>query len=242
MTYWASGLSLPLLLVLAALATPGAAWASVGTVTHVSGVLTAHRGGETRILAPQSSVQEGDVLVSEERSFARIRFTDGGNLLVRPNSRIVVERYQYEADRPEDDSVSVNLVKGGMRAISGTVGNRSPERHTTTTATATIGIRGTHYGVQNCLGDCDDLTDNSGRPLRDGLHIDVLKGSVFARNSGGELVIGAGQFAYVMDARTAPTFRPPGEGFRASVPRSMAAPSSGATIGQDGNDNTCVIR
>jgi len=230
-------------MALAGLVASGNVWGAIGTVTHVSGVLVAHRGAETRILAPQSSVQEGDVLVSEGRSFARIRFTDGGNLLVRPNSRIVVERYQFEAERPEDDSVSMNLVRGGMRAITGTVGSRSSDRHVTTTATATIGIRGTHYGLQQCAGDCTDLSNISGRPLEDGLHIDVLKGSVTARNEAGELIVAAGQFGYVRDARTPPALRPPEEGFRAGVPPSMAtAEGGGATIGQNGQDNICVIR
>jgi hypothetical protein len=220
------------------------AWAGVGNVTHVSGVLVVHRpNGESRILAPQSQVEEGDVLASEAKSFARIRFIGGGNLLVRPNSRVTIERYHYEKDKPENDAVFMNLVKGGMRAITGAVGKRSMDKHKTTTVTATIGIRGTHYGLQQCQGDCADQTGASGRPLENGLHIDVLSGSIVARNEAGEQEVSAGQFGYVRDRQTRPELVPAQDGFVASVPPSMSANTgAGSTIGRDSNDNICIIR
>jgi hypothetical protein len=220
------------------------AWAAIGVVTHVSGVLYVTKpGGQTRVLAPQSAVEEGDQLASEAKSFARVRFNDGGNLLVRPNSRITIERYSYEKDKPEADAVNVNLLKGGMRAITGIVGKRSMDKHQTTTATATVGIRGTHYGLQQCAGDCEGLQNNSGRPLEDGLHIDVLNGAVVASNSGGQQEFKTGQFGYVRDNQTKPEIVPGEQGFLASVPPSMAAPTgNGSTVGRDSNDNICVIR
>lgn len=219
-------------------------WTNVGVVTHVSGVLVVERpSGETRILAANSEVHEGDVLTSEAKSFARIRFSDGGNLLVRPSTRIVIERYQFERDKPEQDAVAVNLVKGGLRSITGTVGKRSAERHTTTTPTATVGIRGTHFGLQECQGDCAGLNDNAGQPLRDGLHIDVLAGRIVAFNPAGELEIGLGQFGYVRDRATPPELVAPEQGFYAGIPPNMSAPTgAGITIGLASNDNVCVIR
>lgn len=236
-------LFVPLLLVLLTL-TGLPAQAAIGVVTHVSGVLYVTKpGGQTRVLAPSSEVDEGDQLASEAKSFARIRFNDGGNLLVRPNSRITIERYRYQEGKPEEDAVNVNLLKGGMRAITGAVGKRNADKHVTTTATATIGIRGTHYGLQQCSGDCQGLVNASGNPLDDGLHIDVLAGVIVARNAGGEQEIKAGEFGYVRDAQTKPQIVPGEQGYLAGVPPSMSAPTGdGATIGRDSNDNICVIR
>ncbi len=236
---WLIGLAL---LVLAFM--HSAAWASIGVVTHVSGVLYVTKpGGQTRVLAPQSEVEEGDQLASEAKSFARIRFNDGGNLLVRPNSRITIERYHYDKDKPEEDAVNVNLLKGGMRAITGAVGRRSMDKHQTTTATATVGIRGTHYGLQQCAGDCTNLKNNSGRPLEDGLHIDVLNGAIVATNNGGAQEFKAGQFGFVRDIQTQPEIAPREEGFLAGVPPSMTTSTGGgATVGFNSNDNICVIR
>jgi len=240
----ASATLLALAFCLLAMASCLPAWAGVGVVTHVSGILVATKAdGRSLILAPQSTVDEGDILVSEAKSFARIRFNDGGNLLVRPQSRITIERYRFDKDKPEDDAVNINLVKGGMRAITGTVGKRNADRHTTTTATATVGIRGTHYGLQQCQGDCAGQTDAAGRPLEEGLHIDVLNGTIFAVNDAGAQEFAPGQFGFVANPQSLPRVIPPGEGFRATVPPSMAASTgAGATVGQGSNNNTCVIR
>lgn len=228
-----------------------AAWAGVGVVTHVSGVLVAHRAsGQTQILAPQSEVEQGDTLASEANTFARIRFNDGGNLLVRPNSRINVASYRFDKDKPDQDAVNLNLVKGGLRVITGVVGKRSMDKHLTTTATATIGIRGTHYGLQACQSDisrpndCEGLTSLHGRPLDLGLHIDVLSGAVVAENQGGTQVIGSGQFGYVRDAQTKPELVPNEQGFRAGIPPSMTSSgaSAGTTVGLESNDNICIIK
>lgn len=242
MTPTRHGVATLLLAMLVLLAIP--AHAAVGVVTHVSGVLYVTKpGGQARLLAPNSEVDEGDQLASEAKSFARIRFNDGGNLLVRPNSRITIERYRYQESKPEEDAVSVNLLKGGMRAITGAVGKRSADKHVTTTATATIGIRGTHYGLQQCSGDCQGLVNAGGNPLDDGLHIDVLTGVIVARNAGGEQEFKAGEFGYVRDAQTKPQVVPGEQGYLASVPPSMSAPTGeGNTIGRDSNDNICVIR
>lgn len=225
-------------------AAPLTASAGVGTVTHVSGVLVArHPNGQTTILAPQSEVEQGDALSSEENTFARIRFTDGGNLLIRPNSKVVIDRYQYDKTKPEQDNVNLNLVKGGLRVITGVVGKRNMERHTTTTATATIGIRGTHFGLQQCQDDCAGLTSLYSHPLENGLHIDVLNGTVVAQNPAGEQLITAGQFGYVRDAQTKPVLVPEDSGFRAGTVPSMATTVGGGnTVGLDSNDNICLIK
>lgn len=220
------------------------AWGGIGTVTHVSGVLVAqHADGKTTILAPQSEVEQGDVLSSETNTFARIRFIDGGNLLVRPNSRVVIDRYQFEKDKPQQDSVNLSLVKGGLRVITGVVGKRSMDRHTTTTATATIGIRGTHFGLQACQNDCSGLTTLDGNALINGLHIDVLNGTIVAKNSAGEQLITAGQFGYVRDAQSKPELVPEDSGYRAgSSPNMATAVGQGNTVGLDSNDNICLIK
>jgi uncharacterized membrane protein YgcG len=226
-----------------------AVWAHVGTVTHISGVLVAHRpSGETILLAPHSPVEVGDVLVSEANSFARIRFNDGGDLLVRPHSRITIKQYRYNRKRPERDAVSLNLVQGGMRVITGAVGRRNPGKHHVTTPTATVGIRGTDFGLQQCSGDCAGLRDNSGNPLPDGLHIDVQSGTIFAVNAAGSIDISAGQFGFVGDSQTMPAIAPEPQGFLVSVPPNMTDPDEsdnpldpggdGGVQGSDTNENS----
>ncbi len=219
------------------------AWATVGNVSHLSGVLSVQKSsGETRLLSVQSAVDEGDLLITEDKTFARIKFKDGGNLVLRPNSRVRIDRYSYQADKPEADNVAMDLVKGGLRSITGAVARRNPERHTTTTANATIGIRGTHF-VQHCQGDCAGQTTLSGKPLPDGVHIDVLDGRIVVSNPVGQIEVAAGQFAYVGAPDQAPANVPPEDGSRVAVPPAMVSKTGGGmTVGRDSNDDKCVVK
>jgi hypothetical protein len=226
------------------------AWAGsgvgVGTVTHLSGVLSDQKAnGETKVLCAWSKVDEGDLLVSEAGTFARIKFIDGGNLVIRPKTRVRIDKYAFDKDNPAGDNVALNLIKGGLRSITGVVGKRSPDKDVTVTASATIGIRGTHYGLLLCLekDDCDDIKTLSGEPPSLGLHIDVLEGSIVATNAAGSQVIGAGQFGYVKDAKTAPILVPAEQGVRVTVPPSMVADTgNGMTVGRGSNDNKCSVK
>jgi hypothetical protein len=58
------------------------------------------------------------------------------------NSRMTITTYQYNP-ATESGSVFLSLVTGGMRAITGLIGRRSPNQVAYRAATATIGIRGT---------------------------------------------------------------------------------------------------
>jgi len=229
---------------LLALALVAPAWATVGNVSHLSGVLSVQKpSGERRILSVQSAVDEGDLLITEDKTFARIKFKDGGNLVLRPNSRVRIDRYSYQPDRPEADNVAMDLVKGGLRSITGAVARRNPERHTTTTANATIGIRGTHFGVQHCQGDCAGQTTLAGKPLPDGVHIDVHDGRIVVSNPAGRIEVAAGQFAYVGAPNQAPVNVPSEDGSRVAVPPSMVSETGGGmTVGRDSNDDKCVVK
>ena len=133
---------------LAAMAFAGAAQAGqvVGTVTDVSGPLVARRAdGTVKVLAQNSSVEQGDMLVSEKGTYARIKFIDNGEITLRPNTQFKIENFSYEATKPESDSAIFSLFKGGLRSITGLLGKRNKERFGLNTPTATIGIRGTIF-------------------------------------------------------------------------------------------------
>ncbi len=118
----------------------------VGTVTDVSGPLVARRlDGTIKVLAPQSTVEQGDTLVTEKGTYARIKFVDNGEITLRPNTQFKIENFSYEATKPEGDSAIFSLLKGGLRSITGLLGKRNKERFGLNTPTATIGIRGTTF-------------------------------------------------------------------------------------------------
>ncbi len=185
---------------LALIACASMAIASSGTITQLSGTLSVRKAdGSVRILSQRSTIESGDTINTERESFAQIRFTDGGQVTLKPNTSVKIESFRFSEEKPQEDSFLYNLVKGGLRAVTGIVGKRSNEKYQLGTATATIGIRGTTLSADDCvnnrLGDCSRLDS--------AVYIGVADGEVVVRNGQGELGLAAGQFGLV-----APNQRP----------------------------------
>lgn len=216
--------------------------AQVGTVTHLSGVLVAKRAdGGTRLLSVKSAVSEGETLSTEQGTYARVKFDDDAEVVLRPSSQLKIDSYQYQSARPERDNVLLSLLKGGMRSVTGLLGRRSRDKVKFGTATATIGIRGTHFGALLCQNDCAGIASASG-PLANGLHIDVLDGAITVTNPAGVQVLLAGQYGYVRDLNTIPSIVPPARGIQVTMPLSISRNAgSGRSIGKSA-DLECPVK
>ena len=206
--------------------------AGVGTVTHLSGVLVARKAdGATRLLGVKSAVAEGETLITEQATYARVKFADEGEVVLRPSSQMKIESYQYQDSRPERDNVLLSLLKGGLRSVTGLIGKRNRDNVKFGTSTSTIGIRGTHFGMLLCQNDCASIPTASGPP-ENGLHVDVVDGAITLTNKAGQQVLVAGQFGFVRDASTAPVIVPPGRGIQVTMPLSISRNAgSGKAIG-----------
>jgi len=213
-----------------------------GEVTHLSGTLSAQKAdGTAKLLAVQSVVEEGDLISTEADTYARIKFVDGGEVVLRPRSRLRVDRYRFAQDNPREDNVLLRMLKGGLRAVTGAIGKRSKEKVAFETPTSTIGIRGTHFGALFCQGDCADVPTPSGEPPANGLHVDVASGAISLTNRAGTFDFDAGQFAFVPSAEAPPELIPPERGIRVTMPGSIAANrGSGDGIGA-GNASECSV-
>jgi hypothetical protein len=228
----------------AALGAPLANAQAIGSVTHLAGTLSVARAGQVdRLLAINSPVNEGDLLTTERETYARIKFSDGAEIVLRPNSQLQVQRYRFDANRPEADNMLFAMVKGGMRAVTGLIGRRNRDRVGITTPTATVGIRGTHFGLLYCQANCAGIPGPGGRALPDGLHVDVAGGIVIVTTSAGSAIFNPGQFGYVANATTLPQVLPPGAGIRVTMPGgiSTSVATRGLAIGVN-RDDTCVAQ
>ena len=90
------------------------------TVVAVVGDVQVVRAGAASAVAVGTVLQEGDELVSREESEAVIRFDDGGRFALRAGSRSQL-RQLPAAGAPDSAPKVVNLVKGGLRYVSGRV-------------------------------------------------------------------------------------------------------------------------
>ena len=80
------------------------------------------------------------------------------------------------------------------------VGKRNREKVTFNTETATIGIRGTHFGALLCQNDCGGVPTTTGKAPANGLHVDVTSGAVVMTNKAGSVQLNAGQFGFAANA------------------------------------------
>lgn len=207
---------------------------TAGEVTHLSGTLSVkHPDGTTKLLAVKSTVHEGDLLTTEDETYARVKFADGAEVVLRPGSQLKVESYAFNQAKSEDDNVVLSMLKGGLRAVSGLIGKRNRDKVNFSTTTATIGIRGTHFGALLCQGDCGNVPTTSGKPPPNGLHLDVADGTIVVKNGAGQVQINAGQFGYVASQNTPPITVPPQQGIQVTMPSSISQnKGSGQGIGQ----------
>jgi len=221
---------------------PVAQAATAGQITHLSGTLSAKRiDGTSKLLAVKSEVAEGDTLSTEADTYARVKFADGGEVVLRPGTQLKIESYAYNAAKPEGDNVLLSMLKGGLRAVTGLIGKRSREKIKFSTDTATIGIRGTHFGALLCQNDCGDVPTTRGVPPPNGLHVDVTNGTISMSNPAGTVEVGAGQFGFVPDRNTPPVIVPPQDGIQVTMPNSIARnKGSGRGVGKN-DDTECAM-
>ena len=177
----------PLVFLLAASVTQAA---PVGEVTHLSGLLSVKRANGTgKVLSVKSGIEEGDLLSTEKETYARVKFQDGGEIVLRPGTQMKIDAYSFNELKPQSDNVVFNLLKGGLRAVTGLIGKRNRDNVSFRAPTATIGIRGTHFGMVFCNNDCANIPTTSGVPPANGLHLDVAVGAVAVINPAGQIVM-----------------------------------------------------
>ena len=144
---WVLG-SLLLTLCLAALAQPA------GQVEFARGVGFAQTAGQLpRILGKGLPLMEGDRLTIAEDSAAIISLQDGTRMTLRPNSEMIVQQYRFK-EGAEDNSMVLQLLRGGFRAVTGSISKDSPDAARIQTANASIGIHGTDFDARLCAQDC----------------------------------------------------------------------------------------
>jgi len=196
---------------------PTNAEVKAGHIVVGSGRLIARAAdGTERRLRRRATVYAGDTIVVGKNAFVQIRFTDGGLFSLRPDSEFKVSEYRHQEQKDENGKVVFELLKGGLRTISGSIGKKDKENYQLKTPVSTIGIRGTHYGVRLCTGNC---TSPQGDTMADGLYGGVVDGAISVKNQSGEGIIGNDQYFHVgaMDAPLQQLIAPPGVVFDPAV-------------------------
>jgi hypothetical protein len=226
-------------------------WAAqvAGTIVQLSGPLMARKAdGAVRVLSMKSEVESGDTLVTEKNTYAMVKFIDNSEITLKPSTTFKVENFSYDAGKPEGDSASFNLVKGGLRSVTGLLGKRNKEKFAMKTPSATIGIRGTTFIAEIVEPTAQALAareayllastaalDPLAAPVQPlmlaqgptpvtptgmapGLYVQVLDGMIALSNQGGQTVFNAGQFGFTPSFQVPPVIVPQNPGLKFTPP------------------------
>lgn len=162
-----------------AMATWGQAWAAAGTVQEASGEVLAQMGkAKPQALAKSGRFDSGAVISTGKDSSAVLKFEDGHTIVLQPNSSFRIDRYRYAPEAPKENSAIFSFLKGGLRSITGLLGQQRKEAFSLKTPQATIGIRGT------------DLSSVLRGKV---LFTKVNDGAIVMNNGGGSLLMNKGQ-------------------------------------------------
>src|SRR3989338_793219 len=199
---------------------------AVGDVSVAVGKAAAQSAKVNDAIAPDMVINTGD------KSHAVLKFEDGQVVVMEANSSFHVREYRYEAKQVEKSNILFSMLRGGMRFVTGLIGQRNRDAFKLTTPNATIGISVTEFMV---------FMGNS--PM----YSQVVSGSIGITNAAGTAVFTAGQIAIVASATTLPaaisaaalpagTFTelgaiPAPPATPAPTPAPAAAPAGGAATG-----------
>ena len=179
------------------------AQAEIGEVLFARGVATASQEGSIRLMGEGTPLYEKDVLTTSNRSVAVIKLQDGSRMTIRPNSVFEIAEYSQKSG---SESLLLNMLKGGLRAISGLISKRNPDAFVLHTSVATIGIRGTDFSARICTDDCaieaDKLAEKESSSAGDTAvaRLAFAKGELIATSSDGkERVVHLGGAIYEGD-------------------------------------------
>lgn len=195
------GLLAALVLVLAvvapALAADPAA-ARFATVYKVQGTVQAlaDQGGTARDLQVGDAVYVGERVQASANGEAVLRTEDAGVIAVRPNAVFSMER--FSAQGQTSDGMTLRIVRGALRLITGWTARLNRDNHRIVTPSATVGIRGTDHEPYVMSAELSVELQQA-----EGTYDKVNSGETVVFANGGEVAIGAGRVGF------APA-RPPG--------------------------------
>jgi len=122
-----------------ALCLPAAAQ-QIGTVASSEPTLRGTPpGASTRTLSVGTGVVANETVSSSSEGRGQLLFLDQTTLTLAPNSTVVLDEYVFDPNSGEG-RIGLQLTRGAMRFMGGTLSNREPAN--ISTPTASIGIRG----------------------------------------------------------------------------------------------------
>ena len=182
---------------------------AAGTVTFTTGDTNIIRADKSVAKAAKNDAVNAGDAIETKNGRLQLSLIDGGKVSLQPNTVYKINKYEFSGKEDGSEYAFTELLKGGMRTISGLIGHKNRDRYQLKTAVATIGIRGTEFTV--------NFNDNQ-------LLMTTNYGSVDVCNTAGCLNAMTGQSIIVAGIGAAP--KPSGKAAKAAA----AAPTSSKAV------------
>lgn len=159
----------------------------VGEVTSLNGeVIATDSRGNKRRLVGKADLYEGDRLTTEKGSSVVVKMIDDAEIHLKQDSSVRITEYKMKSGFERGSSSILDLIKGGLKTLTGAIGGNPLSVYRFQTGVVTIGVRGTEYVVMLCDGN--DCTKSSGRNNSQArLHVVVLDGLISLQDEEGEV-------------------------------------------------------
>lgn len=119
----------------------------LGKTILARGKVTADRIGKKASLKRLSPIFRQDILRAGARARAQFRMIDNALINLQQKSVLRLRKYNIQSSN-ENGGIVMELISGGLRTITGTIGKQNKKDYQLRTPIATIGIRGTMYEVE----------------------------------------------------------------------------------------------
>ena len=170
-----------------------------GKVSELMGQAGVQNQKGSQALKIGNPVYSGDRITTAENSRLILEMEDGAEIHLKPASSIRLTDYQYKPNSSQPSRSILDLVKGGLRTITGAIGADPRNLYRLHTGVVTIGIRGTDYVAMLCKPyDC--LKPAGRNDTNTFLHVAVINGAVLLTDQeqlSGEL--SEGQYAVMSE-------------------------------------------
>lgn len=99
-----------------------------GKLVQVSGsVLVKQADGKVKVVEQDADIAQGDTLVTDGKTYARIQFADASEITLAPKSTFILERFSYDKTTPAQNHAEFNLVRGGIQFTAGEIAKNSKD-------------------------------------------------------------------------------------------------------------------
>ncbi len=122
------------------------AWANIGRVKAADGDVVIMRADQRIPAVPGTVVMEGDVILTPQKGHIGMTFIDNARLSVGPNSRIVIEKFDFN-DTLQSGTFIARVEKGEVAIFSGSIARSGSKAMLIRTPKSLYAVRGARLVV-----------------------------------------------------------------------------------------------